>query len=91
MNLRVRPWANVFAHNIYLHVPHHVDMRIPFYRLPEAAAALRSHYGDGIQDRRLLLREYLDATRRCKLYDFEREEWSGYAEERGAVAPAPST
>ena len=78
MNLRVPRWYNVFAQNIYLHVPHHVDMRIPFYGLPAAAAALQQHYGDAILNRRLRLRDYLDTTRRCKLYDFERGGWSGY-------------
>ena len=85
-NLRVRPWVNVFAHNIYLHVPHHVDMRIPFYALPEAAAALQRHYGSAIRDRHLRLRDYLETTRRCKLYDFEREIWSDYEGREVALA-----
>src|SRR5262249_39714195 len=38
--LRIPAWLNVFYHNIFLHVPHHVDMRIPFYHLREAADAI---------------------------------------------------
>ena len=33
-------WLNVFWHNIFLHAAHHLDPRIPFYRLPLATAAL---------------------------------------------------
>jgi omega-6 fatty acid desaturase (delta-12 desaturase) len=79
-NLQMPRWFNFFCHNIFVHVPHHVDPRIPFYHLPEAAAALnRSPAGvDGVRPYRF--REYVDATRRCKLYDFEEEAWSGYGE-----------
>ena len=29
----------LWFHNIFVHVPHHVDARIPFHKLPQAAAA----------------------------------------------------
>jgi omega-6 fatty acid desaturase (delta-12 desaturase) len=77
-NFVARPWYNFFAHNIYLHVPHHVDTRIPFYGLPAAAEALTRHFGDCIHTRPLRLRDYVETTRRCKLYDFERGVWCGY-------------
>jgi acyl-lipid omega-6 desaturase (Delta-12 desaturase) len=71
-------WVNVFWHNIFLHVPHHVDPTIPFYQLPRAAAALRARYGDVLYERPYRLRDYLRTTRRCKLYDFERGVWLAY-------------
>jgi omega-6 fatty acid desaturase (delta-12 desaturase) len=86
-NYVVPGWYNAFAHNIYLHVPHHVDSRIPFYGLPLAAAALARHFGPYMQTRPLGLRDYLQVTRHCKLYDFEREVWCGY----GDRVPAPVT
>jgi omega-6 fatty acid desaturase (delta-12 desaturase) len=78
-------WLNVFYHNIFLHVPHHVDMRIPFYNLPQAAAALREHYSEVIRERGYSLGEYLRTTRACKLFDFERGVWCDY---RGVSAEA---
>ena len=65
----------VFFHHIFVHVPHHVDMRIPFYELPAAACAIRDAYPTVVRERRLALRDYLRTTRRCKLYDFERGRW----------------
>lgn len=38
-------WLNVFWHNIFLHTAHHVDPRIPFYRLPLATAVLARESG----------------------------------------------
>ena len=43
-NFRIPAWLNVFFHNIFIHIPHHVDPRIPFYNLPKAAEAIRRHY-----------------------------------------------
>jgi omega-6 fatty acid desaturase (delta-12 desaturase) len=72
-------WLNVFWHNIFLHTAHHVDPRIPFYRLPLATAVLARETGGALAVRPLRLRAWLAATRRCKLYDFERGCWTGYA------------
>jgi omega-6 fatty acid desaturase (delta-12 desaturase) len=80
-------WYNLFAQNIYLHVPHHVDPRIPFYNLPAAAAALGRRFPGMFQTRPLRLRDYLRATRRCKLYDFDRAGWCDY---RGRAALEPA-
>ncbi|MDY7100150.1 MAG: fatty acid desaturase [Actinomycetota bacterium] len=76
--LRVPRVLDVFFHNIFVHVPHHVDTRIPFYRLAEAAEAIEASVGDVIVDEPLRLREYLAATRACKLYDFDEGRWLGY-------------
>ncbi len=76
--LHVPAWMNFFMHNIMLHVPHHVDMRIPFYRLPEACEAIRSGYGDVVRERSFQLSDYRRTTRVCKLYDFETHSWHGY-------------
>jgi acyl-lipid omega-6 desaturase (Delta-12 desaturase) len=75
---RVPAWLNVFWHNVYVHAPHHLDPRIPFYHLPRAAAALEATLGDGVRPVRLRLRDYVATTRRCKLYDFERGRWTRY-------------
>ncbi len=78
--LHMPPWINFFFHNIFLHVPHHVDMRIPFYQLPAAVDALREHLGDELHERDFKLSDYLHTTRECKLYDFEAGRWLTYAD-----------
>jgi omega-6 fatty acid desaturase (delta-12 desaturase) len=71
-------WLDFFLHNIFLHVPHHVDMRIPFYGLPAAAEAIKTRFGDVVREHPLKLSDYLRNVRRCKLYDFDRRVWSSY-------------
>lgn len=78
--LRVPRIINVlWFHNIFVHVPHHVDARIPFNKLPAAAAQIAAAFPDTVRKGRLSLRSYLQATRACKLYDFEAGNWLPYA------------
>lgn len=79
MIFRVSPkLLDIFLHHIMIHVPHHVDARIPFYNLEKAAEHLQGLYPDVVRDARLRLRDYLRTTRLCKLYDFESEIWLDY-------------
>lgn len=84
MIYRVSPRIlNIFLHDIMIHVPHHVDTRIPFYNLNKAAAHIRQNYPGVVKDTVLRLGDYIRATRRCKLYDFDHEVWMDY---RGRLA-----
>lgn len=81
------PWLlNLVFHNIFVHVPHHVDTRIPWYHLPAAAAAIEAGTSAAIVDKPMRLGDYLESTRRCKLYDFEAHTWQPYPR-RAAGAP----
>jgi omega-6 fatty acid desaturase (delta-12 desaturase) len=84
--LRTPRLANwLWFHNIFVHVPHHVDVRIPFHQLPAAAEAIAAAYPDTIRRSRLSVRAFLRATRACKLYDFESGTWLPYSAARTAV------
>jgi omega-6 fatty acid desaturase (delta-12 desaturase) len=72
----------LWFHNIFVHVPHHVDARIAFHQLPEAAAAIAAAYPDTVRSSRFSIRSYLRATRACKLYDFDAGRWLTYAATR---------
>jgi acyl-lipid omega-6 desaturase (Delta-12 desaturase) len=76
--LHMPGWLNFFTHNIFLHVPHHVDRRIPFYHLPAASDALLAAYPGVACERTWNLGSYLRTTRRCKLFDFSTGTWHGY-------------
>ncbi|TPW14225.1 MAG: omega-6 fatty acid desaturase (delta-12 desaturase) [Acidimicrobiaceae bacterium] len=81
--LRVpRVLNRLWFHNIFVHVPHHVDARIPFHQLPKAAAAIAAAYPETVRSLRLSLRQYLRATKACKLYDFEAGCWLPYSAAR---------
>ena len=65
----------MWFYNIFVHVPHHVDMRIPFYELPRAAKAIRDAFPETVREQRFTIRQYLRTTRNCKLYDFDHGRW----------------
>ena len=52
--------------------------------LPAAAAAIAEAYPDTIRSGKLSMRNYLRATKACKLYDFETSTWHGYDAARPA-------
>ncbi len=72
------PGWELFFHWIMVHLPHHVDMAIPCYRLPEAARAIAVAYPDDVVEQLLSIRRYLANTKACKLHDFNTGVWSGY-------------
>ena len=81
--IRIPAIANhLWFHNIFVHVPHHVDTRIRFDHLPRAAAALAAAHPGTVRSTRMSIAGYLRITRACKLYDFETGEWSRYASSR---------
>jgi len=78
--LRIPRVLNLFFHNIFVHVPHHVDTRVPWYRLPVAAAAIEAAFPGTVIDKPLRVSDYVRATRRCKLYDFTSGTWLTYTQ-----------
>ncbi len=83
--LHIPSFLNFFYHNIFLHVAHHVDMRIPFYHLPQANQVIRDNFADVVRERDFRIADYLHTTRTCKLFDFETGRWCSYD---GVVAEA---
>lgn len=69
----------LWFHNIFVHVPHHVDARIRFDKLPKAAAQIAAAYPDTVRTSRFSFRDHFRATRSCKLYDFEQARWLPYS------------
>jgi omega-6 fatty acid desaturase (delta-12 desaturase) len=88
--LRVPRGVNFFLHWIMVHVPHHVDMRIPMYRLEEAATAIEEAFPGTVIDKKLRLRDYFSQTRACKLYDFDEGTWLTYRDARRRAAAQPA-
>jgi omega-6 fatty acid desaturase (delta-12 desaturase) len=72
------PGWDFFFHWIMVHIPHHVDMQIPCYRLPEAAKAIADAFPDEVDERPIRVGDYVRATRICKLHDFETGTWLPY-------------
>lgn len=72
--------SELLIHNIMIHVPHHVDPRIPFYRLKGAYAELRREYGAYIHEYRFSWATVFRTFRQCKLYDYESKTWYTFRE-----------
>ena len=67
-----------FFHWIMVHVPHHVDMSIPCYHLPEAARAISAAFPETVKEQPIRLRDYLASVRQCKVHDFDTGTWATY-------------
>ncbi|MGM0462368.1 MAG: fatty acid desaturase, partial [Fibrobacterota bacterium] len=62
MSFTVPRWYNFFLHNIYVHTPHHVHMKIPFYKLPKAFDILQKAYPRSVHHSPALFRHYRAIT-----------------------------
>lgn len=78
--------SELLVHNIMIHVPHHVEPRIPFYRLKAAYADLQKEYGPYLHEYRFRWRSMVMVFRRCKLYDFEKKVWYSFREAAALTA-----
>ena len=87
--LRARFGLNFFFHWIMVHVPHHVDMRIPMYNLEMATAAIEEAFPGTVHDEPLRFMDFVRNTRKCRLYDFDEGRWYTYREaaERKVAQP----
>ena len=73
----VKPYWNWLLHNIMEHGAHHLDARIPLYRLKAAQAALAEMVPD-IPVVELSFATYWRTMRQCKLFDFQQQRWVGF-------------
>jgi len=83
--LYASPVVEFFFHWIMVHIPHHVDVRIPMYNLPMAADAIVANVDEATSGR-LRFRDFVANSRACKLYDFDEGRWYTYRE--AAALPA---
>jgi omega-6 fatty acid desaturase (delta-12 desaturase) len=79
------PGWDFFFHSIMVHLPHHVDMRIPCYRLTEAAHAIAEAFPGDVDERPIRISDYRRSVKACKLYDFEQQTWLPYPSRDGDV------
>ena len=72
--------SKALLHNIMVHIPHHLDTRIPFYHLPEAYEALKEKYGTYFHEYQFKWSYVGNIFKKCKLYDFEKKVWMTFEE-----------
>ncbi len=77
---RLSKLAKIISHNIMIHIPHHLDTRIPFYHLPKAYQALKEEYGSYFHEYTFKWRYVFNIFKQCKLYDYENKLWLTFKE-----------
>ncbi len=74
-NVRLPLGLDRLMHNIMEHNAHHLNPRIPMFKLRGAQRLLQQRFADQFQAYRLDARAYADCVRRCKLYDYANHAW----------------
>lgn len=67
--------AEMLMHNILIHVPHHVDTRIPFYRLQRAFEELDPTVRAFVHEYRFRWSTARKIFQECQLFDFTEKVW----------------
>ena len=82
VHLRFRRWLGIdigaALHHIMEHTAHHVDMRIPLYRLRHAQQLLEQRMPGRIVVQDFTWCWYFKTAKACKLYDFDRQQWTDF-------------
>jgi len=86
VHLRVPRWYGFISHHIMEHPAHHIQPRIPLYRLAAAQARLNELLGERALVEDFSPRYLLATMRACKLYDYEAEVWCDFAGNPTAAA-----
>ena len=82
--IRMSKLSEILTHNIMIHVPHHVDFRVPFYNLKGAYQDLRQEYSQHITEYKFTWSKVLGIFNQCKLFDYENQKWYSFEEAKEA-------
>jgi len=91
VHLRVPRLMGAFYHDTFAHPVHHLHPKIPCYRVFEAQTRLDERLGSAAVVRSFGVRWLLDTTRRCKLYDWDKQQWLDFSGRPTAPAARATT
>jgi acyl-lipid omega-6 desaturase (Delta-12 desaturase) len=72
-------WYGILSHDIMEHPAHHINPMIPFYNLHRAQLTLNQALGNEVVVERIGFQYVRSVMRRCKLYDYDRQEWLDFS------------
>jgi omega-6 fatty acid desaturase (delta-12 desaturase) len=87
VHIQLPPLFEWLTAHIMQHTAHHVNPRIPLYRLAESQRLLEKAYPQGIVVERWTLRKMGYNLAVCKLYDYENHRWLNF---RGRPTTEPN-
>ena len=73
------------THHIMVHTPHHVDIRIPFYRLKTALVSIKENYGQYLHEYHMDMPTLKHIFKSCKLYDYHKHVWYDFSSAKMAM------
>jgi omega-6 fatty acid desaturase (delta-12 desaturase) len=80
-------WMELVTGHIMQHTAHHVDSKIPLYRLTGSQSCLESAYPQDIVVEKWTITTLGKTLARCKLYDYENHRWLNF---RGKATSEPN-
>lgn len=78
VHVQMPRWVEWISASIMQHTAHHVNPRIPLYRLAESQRCLERAYPSEIVLENWTIRGIGDTLARCKLYDYENHRWLNF-------------
>lgn len=72
-------WYLFITHNCYFHPVHHVNARIPLYRLQEAQIAYMQLVPELTHTIPFTFKEFLQTMKTCKLYNYQQQQWLDFS------------
>lgn len=75
VHLKFPKWYGLISHHIMDHAAHHVNPKIPLYRLKKAQDTLNEALGARAVVDKFTPAYLFRMTARCKLYDYSRHRW----------------
>lgn len=73
--MRYAPWYLFITHHCYVHPVHHLNARIPLYRLNKAQRAYMQAYPNQVHVYPFSVAALLQTFRTCQLYDYACQCW----------------
>ncbi len=75
IHMRFPKVVEIVLHEIFQHTAHHVNPRVPLYRLERAQRTIERLHGDKVIQETFSPALLLWLLRECQLYDFETNRW----------------
>lgn len=73
--MRYASWYLLITHHCYVHPVHHLNARIPLYKLKKAQQAYMEAFPDKVNVYPFSTRDLLATLKSCKLYDYSLNRW----------------
>ena len=75
IHTKVPAWLDFSFARVFQHTAHHVDKKIPLYRLVKSQASLEKTFAENVTVVGLTLKEFLTVLNECQMYDYRKHEW----------------